>query len=84
MPSSGRITNSSTSSAEAPGSATHTWAPGTTIWGFSSRGVSATASNPNRAQANMNSTVNLEVAKRCASRPALLSFGSLIAPPLLR
>ena len=84
MPSSGRITSSSTSSADAPGSANQTWAPGTTIWGFSSRGVMITAIAPSSAQASMNSTVSLDVTNRLASRPALLSLGSLIGRPWRR
>ena len=41
----------------------------------------ATAIAPRSAQASMNSTVSLDVTNRLASRPALLSLGSVIALP---
>ncbi len=68
------LISSSTSWARAPGIMTITFAAGTTIWGFSSRGVKTSANNPRIAVAAMSSTVSWELMKYWVILPLMLSF----------
>jgi hypothetical protein len=53
---------------------TITFAAGTTIWGFSSRGVNQRLKSPSTVVAAMSSTVSWELMKYWVILPLMLSF----------